>query len=82
MEGTGESQATVNFKNSRTVETLTTRPFLWYLQDERLEVQLWVAFKKDKTQRPSDTDRLVGSAFIDLSSLAKIHNPKMTVSGM
>uniref|UniRef100_A0A8C2WW56 C2 domain containing 3 centriole elongation regulator n=1 Tax=Cyclopterus lumpus TaxID=8103 RepID=A0A8C2WW56_CYCLU len=64
-------QATVPFQESRTVELKSTQPLMWYLREEKLEVQVWVAFTKDKTQRPRDTDRLVGSAFVDLSSLAK-----------
>lgn len=55
---------------------------MWYLREEKLEVQVWVAFKKNKTRRPSDTDRLVGSAFVDLSSLAKTSKQKLTLSGM
>lgn len=81
-EGGVEAQATVSFEGSRTVELRGTQPLMWYLREERLEVQVWVAFKKDKTRRPSDTDRLVGSAFVDLSSLAKTQKQKLTLSGM
>ncbi|XP_061733345.1 C2 domain-containing protein 3-like isoform X2 [Nerophis ophidion] len=76
------SEATVTFQGSRTVELMSSQPLLWYLQEERLEVQVWVAFQKDKSQRPRDTDRLVGSAFIGLSSLAKTHQQKLSVSGV
>lgn len=76
-----EGQATVTFQGSRTVELRSTQPLMWYLREERLEVQVWVAFKKDKTRRPRDTDRLVGSAFVDLSSLAKTPKQKFTLSG-
>lgn len=74
-------QATVPFQGSRTVELRSTQPLMWYLREERLEVQVWVAFTKDKTRRPRDTDRLVGSAFVDLSSLAKTPKQKLTLSG-
>ncbi|CAJ1065156.1 LOW QUALITY PROTEIN: C2 domain-containing protein 3 [Xyrichtys novacula] len=77
-----EGQATVTFQGSRTVELRRTQPLMWYLREERLEVQVWVAFKKDKSQRPRDTDRLVGSAFVDLSSLAKTAKQKLTLSGV
>uniref|UniRef100_A0A3Q3GKW4 C2 domain containing 3 centriole elongation regulator n=1 Tax=Labrus bergylta TaxID=56723 RepID=A0A3Q3GKW4_9LABR len=77
-----EGQATVTFQGSRSVELMSTQPLMWYLREERLEVQVWVAFKKDKTQRPRDTDRLVGSAFVDLSSLAKTPKQKLTLSGV
>lgn len=82
MEGGGEGQATVSFEESRTIELRSTQPLMWYLREERLEVQVWVTFKKDKTRRPRDTDRLVGSAFIELSSLAKTPKQKLTLSGM
>ncbi|XP_070762183.1 C2 domain-containing protein 3 [Enoplosus armatus] len=81
-EGGEEGQATVAFQGSRTVELRSTQPLMWYLREERLEVQVWVAFKKDKAQRPRDTDRLVGSAFVDLSSLAKTPEQKLTLSGV
>ncbi|XP_047449775.1 C2 domain-containing protein 3 isoform X2 [Mugil cephalus] len=81
-EGGVEGQATASFEGSRTVELRSTQPLMWYLREERLEVQVWVAFKKDKTRRPSDTDRLVGSAFVDLSSLAKTHKQKLALSGV
>ncbi|XP_063762656.1 C2 domain-containing protein 3 isoform X2 [Eleginops maclovinus] len=75
-------QATVTFQGSRAVELRSTQPLMWYLREERLEVQLWVAFSKDKSQRPRDTDRLVGSAFVDLSCLAKTPKQKYTISGV
>ncbi|XP_040901590.1 C2 domain-containing protein 3 isoform X2 [Toxotes jaculatrix] len=81
-EGGRDGQATVSFEGSRTVELRRTQPLIWYLQEERLEVQVWVAFKKEKTRRPTDTDRLVGSAFVDLSSLTKTHKQKLTLSGV
>ncbi|KAM8853579.1 C2 domain-containing protein 3 isoform 1-T2 [Synchiropus picturatus] len=76
------NQATVSFDGSRIVELMRTPPLMWYLQEEKLEIQVWVAFKKDKTQRPSDTDRLVGSAFLDLSSLARTSDQKLSLSGV
>ncbi|KAM7412854.1 hypothetical protein PAMA_020305 [Pampus argenteus] len=82
IESGEESQTTVSFEGSWTVELRRTQPLMWYLCEERLEVQVWVAFKKDKTQRPGDTDRLVGSAFIELSSLAKTPKRKLTLSGV
>lgn len=77
-----DAQATVSFEGSRTVELRCTQPLLWYLREEKLEVQVWVSFTKNKTTRPSDSDHLVGSAFVDLSSLAKTSKQKLTLSGM
>ncbi|XP_061683226.1 C2 domain-containing protein 3 isoform X2 [Syngnathoides biaculeatus] len=75
-------QATVTFQGSRTVELMSSQPLMWYLREEKLEVQVWVAFQKDKSQKPRDTDRLLGSAFIHLSSLAQAHQEKLTLSGV
>ncbi|XP_049431636.1 C2 domain-containing protein 3 isoform X2 [Epinephelus fuscoguttatus] len=77
-----EGQATVAFQGSRTVELRSTQPLMWYLREEQLEVQVWVAFTKDKSQRPRNTDRLVGSAYVDLSSLVKTSKQKLTLSGV
>ncbi|KAM6933309.1 C2 domain-containing protein 3 [Xenentodon cancila] len=83
VEGSGdESQADVSFEGSRTVELRCTQPLMWYLREEKLEVQVWATFTKNKARRPSDSDRLVGSAFVDLSSLAKMSKPKLTLSGV
>ena len=81
VEGGEDSQATVSFEGSKALELRRTQPLLWYLREEKLEVQVWVAFKKEKTRRPTDTDRLVGSAFVDLTSLAKMPKQKLTLSG-
>ncbi|KAM9734096.1 C2 domain-containing protein 3 isoform 2-T2 [Menidia menidia] len=81
-EGDGDGQATVSFEGSRTIEMMSSQPLRWYLREEKLEVQVWVTFMKNKTKRPSDSDRLVGSAFVDLSSLAKTPKCKLTLSGV
>ncbi|XP_017271922.1 C2 domain-containing protein 3 [Kryptolebias marmoratus] len=75
-------QATVSFEGSRTVELRLTQPLMWYLREEKLEVQVWVTFNKNRTARPSNSDRLVGSAFVDLSSFAKTQKQKLTLSGV
>ncbi|RVE65068.1 hypothetical protein OJAV_G00131770 [Oryzias javanicus] len=82
VEEDEEVSATVLFEGSRTVELQFTQPLLWYLREEKLEVQVWVTFTKDKSKRPSDLDRLVGSAFVDLSSLTKSLKEKQTLSGV
>ncbi|KAK6486427.1 C2 domain-containing protein 3-like [Huso huso] len=77
-----EDVTTVTFKEIRTVELRSSQPLLWYLREERLEVQVWVAFGKEKRPRPHDTDRLVGSAYVDLSTLAKKTLHKLCISGV
>ncbi|KAF6724930.1 C2 domain-containing protein 3 [Oryzias melastigma] len=82
VEEDEEVPATVLFEGGRTLELQFTQPLLWYLREEKLEVQVWVTFTKDKSRRPSDLDRLVGSAFVDLSSLTKSLKEKQTLSGV
>ncbi|XP_039527002.1 C2 domain-containing protein 3 isoform X2 [Pimephales promelas] len=77
-----EGLATVAFQGSRSVVLRRTQPLRWYLREERLEVQLWVAFGKEKRVRPHNADRLVGSAFVDLSALAWTLKHHQTISGV
>ncbi|XP_042627616.1 C2 domain-containing protein 3-like [Cyprinus carpio] len=78
----GEGLATVAFQGSRSVVLRRTQPLLWYLREEKLEVQVWVAFGKEKRVRPHNADRLVGSAFVDLSALAGTLKHHQTISGV
>uniref|UniRef100_A0A8C1Z2P2 C2 domain containing 3 centriole elongation regulator n=1 Tax=Cyprinus carpio TaxID=7962 RepID=A0A8C1Z2P2_CYPCA len=65
-----EGLATVAFQGSKSVVLRRTQPLRWFLREEKLEVQVWVAFGKEKRVRPHNADHLVGSAFVDLSALA------------
>ncbi|XP_051963603.1 C2 domain-containing protein 3-like [Xyrauchen texanus] len=83
LENDGEEGlATVAFQGSRSVVFRRTQPLHWYLREERLEVQLWVAFGKEKRVRPHNADRLLGSAFVDLSALATSLKHHQTLSGV
>jgi len=43
------------------------------LSEERLEIQVWVTHQKDATNiRPRTRDKLIGSAYLDLTSLADL----------
>lgn len=74
-------QANVAFQGSKSLVLKRTQPLRWYLREEKLEVQLWVAFGKEKRVRPHNADRLVGSAFVDLSALATTLKHQQTISG-
>ncbi|XP_073673794.1 C2 domain-containing protein 3 [Garra rufa] len=78
----GEGLATVAFQGSRSVVLGRTQPLRWYLREEKMEVQVWVAFGKEKRVRPHNADRLVGSAFVDLSALAGTLKHHQTISGV
>ncbi|XP_067889467.1 C2 domain-containing protein 3 isoform X3 [Heterodontus francisci] len=78
-----ESHVTVSFDQAKTIYLKRTQSLIWYLKEERLEVQVWVAYGKDnKILRPHDTDRLIGYSFIDLSTLTEKSSRKLTVSGV
>ncbi|TSQ46656.1 C2 domain-containing protein 3 [Bagarius yarrelli] len=78
----GVGLATVAFIGTQTVNLRVGQPLFWYLREEKLEVQVWVSFGKEKRMRPYKLDRLVGSAFVDLSALSKTSEPKQTISGV
>lgn len=77
----GEGMATVAFTATQAMDLRLGQPLLWYLREERLEVQLWVSFSKEKHMRPCKLDRLVGSAFVDLSAIKRSKH-KQTISGI
>ncbi|XP_063061839.1 C2 domain-containing protein 3 [Engraulis encrasicolus] len=81
-EDEGSTMTTVVFEGCSRVGLRCSQPLRWYLREERLEVQVWVAQGKGKGARPCDTDRLVGSAFVDLSTLATASTQKQTISGV
>ncbi|XP_039202390.1 C2 domain-containing protein 3 isoform X1 [Crotalus tigris] len=79
----GEKHVTVTFKNPNHMELRSSPALFWYFREEKLELQVWRAYGKDgDTERPRDTDRLIGSAYVDLASLADKPRKKRTVSGV
>jgi C2 domain-containing protein 3 len=58
--------------------------FLWYLREETLEIQLWLAAssgRQDENRRPRRRDKLVGCAYIDLGSLCDISRKQQRLRG-
>ncbi|XP_077975258.1 C2 domain-containing protein 3-like isoform X1 [Styela clava] len=50
-----------------------SRPLNWYLREEKLELQIWLTRTKGaKKSRPLDSDKLLGSCFIDLCTIADL----------
>uniref|UniRef100_S4RAL3 C2 domain containing 3 centriole elongation regulator n=1 Tax=Petromyzon marinus TaxID=7757 RepID=S4RAL3_PETMA len=83
--------AALDLHHARTFRLPLARPLRWYMREERLELQLWASGAGQKigsrSRRPHDTDRLIGSAFVDLSSLVpprpqRHTQDKCTVSGV
>ncbi len=50
---------------------LCSSPFLWYLREEKFEIQIWTSENDsyDYSQSLSSTDKLIGSIYVDLNSL-------------
>ncbi|CAF1141894.1 unnamed protein product [Adineta ricciae] len=52
---------------------LCSAPFLWYLREEKLEMQIWTSendsYDYSSTSAVASTDRHIGSIYVDLNSL-------------
>ncbi|NWS17998.1 C2CD3 protein, partial [Pachyramphus minor] len=74
---------TVNFKKPNKVTLRRSQGLLWFFREEKLEIQVWWAYgKEDEVERPLDTDRLIGSAYVDLTALAERSRRTLSVSGV
>uniref|UniRef100_A0A8C0INB3 C2 domain containing 3 centriole elongation regulator n=1 Tax=Chelonoidis abingdonii TaxID=106734 RepID=A0A8C0INB3_CHEAB len=78
-----EKHVTVMFKKTKEMELTRSQALLWYFREEKLEIQVWRAYgKENNVERPLDTDRLIGSAFVDLAALGQRSRRTITVSGI
>ncbi|BFZ15049.1 hypothetical protein BsWGS_18088 [Bradybaena similaris] len=60
-----------------------TAPLQWYLREERLEVQVWLAYTHSQSEKkPRKRDRLIGSCYIDLESLINMRRKQQRISGL
>ncbi|NXD27698.1 C2CD3 protein, partial [Spelaeornis formosus] len=74
---------TVNFRKPSKVTLRRSQGLLWFFREEKLEIQVWWAYgKENEVERPLDTDRLIGSAYIDLAALAGRSRRTLSVSGV
>ncbi|NXC10151.1 C2CD3 protein, partial [Orthonyx spaldingii] len=74
---------TVNFRKPSKVTLRRSQGLLWFFREERLEIQVWWAYgKENEVERPLDTDRLIGSAYVDLAALAERSRRTLSVSGI
>ncbi|NXC99885.1 C2CD3 protein, partial [Certhia familiaris] len=74
---------TVNFRKPSKVTLRRSQGLLWFFREEKLEIQVWWAYGKDsEVERPLDTDRLIGSAYVDLAALAERPRRTLSVSGV
>lgn len=73
---------TVNFRKPNKVTLRRSQGLLWFFREEKLEIQVWWAYgKENEMERPLDTDRLIGSAYVDLAALAERSRSTLSVSG-
>ncbi|NXU95480.1 C2CD3 protein, partial [Xiphorhynchus elegans] len=73
----------VNFKKPNKVTLRRSQGLLWFFREVKLEIQVWWAYgKEDDAKRPLDTDRLIGSAYVDLAALAERSRRTLSVSGV
>ncbi|XP_041316315.1 C2 domain-containing protein 3 isoform X2 [Pyrgilauda ruficollis] len=74
---------TVSFRKPSKVTLRRSQGLLWFFREEKLEIQVWWACgKENEAERPLDTDRLVGSAYVDLAALAERSRRTLSVSGV
>ncbi|KAM8821602.1 C2 domain-containing protein 3 [Eudromia elegans] len=73
----------VNFKKPNRTTLRRSQGLRWFFREEKLEIQVWWAYgKENDVKRPLDTDRLVGSAYVDLAALAERSRKTLSVSGV
>ncbi|NXQ32050.1 C2CD3 protein, partial [Alaudala cheleensis] len=74
---------TVNFRKPSKVTLRRSQGLLWFFREEKLEIQVWWAYgKENEVERPLDTDRLIGSAYVSLAALAESPRRTLSVSGV
>ncbi|XP_062423462.1 C2 domain-containing protein 3 isoform X3 [Rhea pennata] len=74
---------TVNFKKPNRMNLRRSQGLHWFFREEKLEIQVWWAYgKENDVERPLDTDRLIGSAYVDLTVLAERSRKTLSVSGV
>ncbi|XP_077984214.1 C2 domain-containing protein 3-like [Glandiceps talaboti] len=86
LDVSDEDYITADLKYSHNFHCQPSQPFMWYLREERLEVQLWVSYSTDpsgkRDSRPRHRDKLIGCAYIDTSTLADKRRQHHRISGL
>ena len=63
-------------KHRQSFTSTESAALVWYIREEQLEVQVWLSQKEPQGRGggailPRKRDRLLGAAFVDLSSLVE-----------
>lgn len=70
MKESGDGNFICELKHSKDIVLPTSPSLTWHMREECLEIQLWLSNRGQTTDRNSKKrDRLVGSAYVDVSSL-------------
>ncbi|XP_025967239.2 C2 domain-containing protein 3 isoform X2 [Dromaius novaehollandiae] len=78
-----KKNVTANFKKPHRMTLRRSQGLHWFFREEKLEIQVWWAYGKENgVERPLDTDRLIGSAYVDLTALAERSRKTLSVSGV
>jgi len=79
-----DGQMICELKHSKNTTLLPSSSLYWHMREENLEIQLWLSHKRHDAENTSKKrDRLVGSAFVDLSSLVASHHQRLKqISGL
>ena len=70
MKDSGDGKLICELKHCKDIVLPTSPSLTWQMREECLEVQLWLRnMRNAEGKNPKKRDRLVGSAFVDVSSL-------------
>ena len=70
VKDSGDGKLVCELRHSKDVMLPVTPSFTWHMKEECLEIQLWLSNRRhDADSNSRKRDRLLGSAFVDVSSL-------------
>lgn len=70
LQDSGDGKHVCELKHSKDVALPTSPSLTWQMREECLVIQLWLRnMRHVEVKNPKKRDRLVGSAFVDVSSL-------------
>lgn len=78
-----ESFLKCSFKFTKEHLLYRTASLLWYLNEEKLEVQVWITTDDDLDKKePSERDKMIGSVFVNMESFNDQTRKEHRISGL
>ncbi|XP_071847987.1 C2 domain-containing protein 3-like isoform X2 [Apostichopus japonicus] len=82
-----ERSSWIDTKHIEHIKLLTNPALNWYLKEEQLEIQVWVIqgtqeSRQQMESHPRKTDKLIGSAHLDLINLVTNSGRSRSISGL